>query len=89
MDLKSRELWVEYSKAKDAMFAYTDTKKSPWWAVDSNNKKKARLNCIHHLLSMVPYEEVKREKLALPPFKPKQSYMRTPKEDITYVPEIW
>lgn len=64
MDVKSRELWEEYSKAKDEMFAYTDIKQAPWFVVPSDDKKRARLNCIAHLLSQIPYHNVKVEKLA-------------------------
>lgn len=67
MDLESRKHWVEYSKAKDTMFQYTDIKQAPWYVVNADNKLKARLNCINHLLSMIPYEEIKQEKLKLPP----------------------
>ena len=72
MDLKSRELYVEYSKAKDEMFAYTDTKISPWFMVDSDNKKRARLNCIQHLLSLIPYKDLTPEPIELPPRKDSQ-----------------
>ena len=58
MDLEARLRWVEYSQAKDEMFAHTDTKQSPWWVVESDDKRAARLNCIRHLLSLVPYEQV-------------------------------
>jgi len=57
MDLVSRERWVEYSKAKDELFAYTATKQAPWYVVESEDKRKAQLNCIRHLLSLVPYRE--------------------------------
>src|SRR6056297_1069791 len=67
MDLKSREMYVEYSKAKDEMFAYTDTKISPWYMVDADNKRRARLNCIHHLLSMIPYKDLSPDPLEMPP----------------------
>ena len=70
MDLESRNRWVEYSKAKDEMFSYTDTKDSPWWVVNADDKKRARLNCIHHLLSMIPYEDVVPKPFKLPPRKP-------------------
>ena len=58
MDLESRARWVDYSKAKDRMFATTDTKECPWWVVDADDKRKARLNCIRHLLSSIPYEDL-------------------------------
>jgi polyphosphate kinase len=89
MDLKSRELYVEYSKAKDEMFAYTDTKISPWYMVDADNKKRARLNCIHHLLSMISYEDLTPDAVELPPRKDNKGYVRPPIEEMTYVPEVY
>lgn len=89
MDLKSRELYVEYSKAKDEMFAYTDTKISPWHMVDADNKKRARLNCIHHLLSMIPYEDLTPNAVELPPRKDSKGYVRPPIEEMTYVREVY
>ena len=70
MDLESRLRWVEYSKAKDEMFSYTDTKDSPWWVVNADDKKRARLNMIHHLLSLIPYEDVLPKDLELPSGRP-------------------
>jgi len=67
MDLKSRELWVEYSKAKDVMLAHTDTKTSPWYLIDSDNKKTARLNCIAHILQQIPYKDLRPVEMDLPP----------------------
>jgi polyphosphate kinase 2 len=87
MDLESRARWVEYSKAKDAMFNYTDTKQSPWFVVNANDKKRARLNVIAHLLSMIPFEDTTPEKLTLPPRQPDQGYIRPPISDQTFVPE--
>ncbi|PIF05690.1 MAG: polyphosphate kinase 2 [Draconibacterium sp.] len=89
MDLKSRELYVEYSKAKDEMFAYTDTKISPWYMVDSDIKRKARLNCIHHLLSLIPYKDLTPEPFDLPPRSDSKGYVRPPISEMTYVPEIY
>ena len=89
MDMKSREFYEEYSKAKDEMFAYTDTKISPWFMVDADNKKRARLNCIHHLLSMIPYRDLTPESFELPPRKEIKGYVRPPLEEMTYVPEIY
>ena len=86
MDLQSRSRWVEYSKAKDEMFSYTDTKISPWYVVNSDDKKKARLNTISHLLSMVPYKEMKTVKIKLPPII-KEGYIRPPMSDQSFVPE--
>jgi polyphosphate kinase 2 len=88
MDLESRARWADYSRAKDAMFQFTDTKASPWWVVDANDKKRARLNCIHHLLSMVPYKDVTSAKLKLPNRQP-DDYVRPPVEDQTFVPEVY
>lgn len=86
MDLKSRECWVEYSRAKDDMFAYTDIKQAPWYVVEADNKKRARLNCISHLLDMIPYQEVEHKKLSLPPRQANMSYIRPPISDQTFVP---
>ena len=88
MDMGSRSHWIEYSKAKDEMFAYTDTKVSPWWVVEADDKRKARLNCIHHLLSMIPYEVVKYKKIKLPPINT-EGYIRPPITDQTFVPEAY
>ena len=89
MDLESRERWLDYSKAKDEMFKYTDTKQSPWYVVPADNKKRARLNCINHLLSMIPYKELKHEKIVLSPRKEEKGYVRPPFSDQTFVPEIF
>lgn len=89
MDIKSRELYVEYSKAKDEMFAYTDTKISPWYMVDADIKKRARLNCIHHLLTKIPYKDLTPGPMELPPRKDNKGYVRPPLEEMTYVPEIY
>jgi polyphosphate kinase len=89
MDMKSREYYVEYSKAKDEMFAYTDTKISPWYMVDADNKKRARLNCIHHLLSKIPYKDLTPGPMDLPPRKDNKGYVRPPLEEMTYVPEVY
>ncbi len=66
MDLESRQRWAAYSRAKDEMFAYTDTKHCPWWVVPSDDKKRARLNCISHLLSSVEYQEIEHAPITLP-----------------------
>ena len=89
MDLKSRERYVDYSKAKDEMFAYTDTKISPWYTVDADNKKLSRLNCIHHLLSLIPYRDLTPEPIKLPPRKDTTGYVRPPITDTTYVPKVY
>lgn len=87
MDLESRDRWVEYSKAKDEMFAHTDTKQAPWHVVNSEVKKHARLNCIKHLLDAVPYEDLTPEPIELKPRSNKGSYARPPLSDQTFVPE--
>ena len=86
MDVESRTKWIEYSKAKDEMFAYTDTKQSPWYVVEADDKRRARLNCISHLLSMIPYEEVPRETIVLPPLEKDKAYVRPPMAEQTFVP---
>jgi len=75
MDLKSYSRWYDYSRARDAMFAATDTPRSPWYVVDANDKRRARLNCISHLLSLVPYEEVPREPVKFPKRGSKGDYV--------------
>lgn len=87
MDLESRDKWIDYSKAKDEMFTYTDTKISPWYVVDADDKERARLNCISHLLNMIPYKELNYGIKELPPRKYSKGYVRTPKDMQTYVPE--
>ncbi|HAS3648509.1 TPA: polyphosphate kinase 2 [Vibrio cholerae] len=86
MDLESRQRWAAYSRAKDEMFAYTDTKHCPWWVVPSDDKKRARLNCISHLLSSVEYQEIEHAPITLPEIN-KQGYARPPIEDQTFVPQ--
>jgi polyphosphate kinase len=87
MDIESRDKWVEYSMAKDKMFSYTDTKQSPWYVVEGDDKKRARLNCISHLLSLIPYEDLTPKPFKLPPLKHDTAYVRPPKEEQTHVPE--
>ncbi len=88
MDVKSRGLWVEYSKAKDDMFSYTDTKISPWYVVNADDKKRARINTIHHLLSLIPYEDLTPASIKLPPRKREKGYVRPPMQEQTFVPDI-
>lgn len=76
MDLESRSRWVDYSRAKDQMFLHTDLPDSPWWVVEADDKRRARLNCIHHLLSQISYETIERKKVILPPLQTKQGYVR-------------
>jgi polyphosphate kinase len=74
MDLESFRRWYEYSRARDKMLEATDSKHAPWYIVRSDDKRKARLNCISHLLSMIPYGRVPREKTKLPKRKKKDNY---------------
>jgi polyphosphate kinase 2 len=89
MDLESRMRWLEYSQAKDEMFAYTDTKDSPWWVVNADDKRRARLNMIHHLLSQIPYEDVTHHDLKLADRPPEKGYVRPPVDSQTFVPELY
>jgi len=89
MDLKSREHWVEYSRAKDMMQKFTDTDQSPWNIVDADNKKKARLNCISHLLTRIPYKEIRPAKIKLSPRQKDDGYVRPPKTSQHWVPTVY
>ncbi len=89
MDLMSREMWVEYSRAKDVMFKYTDIKQAPWYVVRADVKKRARLNCIAHLLSLIPYEDLTPEPMKLPPRQRDHGYIRPPISDQTFVPDAY
>ena len=87
MDLESRARWVEYSRAKDQMFLYTDIPQAPWYVVDSNDKKRARLNCIHHLLSMIDYEDIDPPPIKLPALQGDIGYLRPPMDTQKFVPD--
>ncbi len=87
MDVESRARWVEYSMAKDEMFAHTDLKSSPWYVVNADDKKRARLNVIAHLLSLIPYEDLTPPPMSLPTRTTEQSYVRPPIGEQTFVPE--
>jgi polyphosphate kinase 2 len=88
MDLEARARWVDFSRAKDAMFDRTDNSDAPWWVVEADDKRRARLNCIHHLLSQVPYEDVlPRDRLKFPPRQKNKGYLRPPREKQRFVPE--
>jgi polyphosphate kinase 2 len=90
MDLEGRARWFDYAKAKDTMFHYTDTIDSPWWSVDADDKRSARLNCIHHLLSSIPYEDTQPPKLELPPRQPADpKYTRPPIDSMRWVPTVY
>jgi len=86
LDLESRSRWVEFSKAKDLMIEYTSTPDSPWYEVDADQKRRARLNCISHLLSLVPYREVEHPEVELPPRQEDPGYVRPPKESLNWIP---
>ncbi|MFM7085042.1 MAG: polyphosphate kinase 2 [Hyphomicrobium sp.] len=89
MDLESRRLWEKYTKAKEAMLERTHILESPWWVVAADDKKRARLNCIHHLLSLIPYEEVPHSEVKLPKRIHNQDYIRGPIPPEMFVPEIY
>jgi polyphosphate kinase 2 len=86
MDLESRRLYREYSRAKDDMLKFSDIRQAPWWIVPSDDKRRARLNCIHHMLRSVPYKDVMPDPIELPPRDKSKTYIRTPIEDQSFVP---
>ncbi len=87
MDLEARKKWVEYSKAKDRMFDYTDIKQAPWYVINADIKKHARLNCISHLLSQFNYEDLTPGPMELPPRQEDTGYIRPPFDEQTFVPD--
>ncbi len=89
MDLESRQRWVEYSRAKDEMFDHTDIKQAPWYVVEADVKKRARLNCISHLLSLIPYEDLTPDTIELEPRQESKGYVRPPFSDQTFVPDYY
>jgi polyphosphate kinase 2 len=89
MDLQSRTRWVEYSMAKDDMFRHTDIRQAPWYVVRGDDKKRARLNVVTHLLSLIPYEDLTPPPIALPPREPDRGYVRPPMDEQTFVPEVY
>jgi polyphosphate kinase 2 len=89
MDLASRLRWDDYSRAKDEMFAYTDIREAPWYLVEGDDKRRARLNCIHHLLSLLPYEDHIRPKLKLDPRPTRSTYVRPPYSEQHVVPRVY
>jgi len=89
MDLTARSRWIDYSRAKDEMFAYTDIKEAPWWVVDADVKKLARLNCIHHLLSQIPYKDLTPDPIVLPTRQSDVGYVRPPITSQTFVPAVY
>jgi polyphosphate kinase 2 len=89
MDLEARSRWVEYSRAKDAMFMYTDIDEAPWYVVNADVKRHARLNCISHLLSLIPYEDLTPEPVELPPRQEDIGYVRPPITSQRWVPALY
>ncbi len=87
MDLQGRARWVDFSKAKDTLFAHTDIKQAPWYVVNADSKRRARLNCISHLLAQIPYETVPWEEIEMPERQSGVGYVRPPMSDQTFVPE--
>ncbi len=89
MDLASRSRWVDYSKAKDEMFAHTDIRQAPWFVVPSDDKRRARLNVIAHLLSVIPYEDLTPDEIVLPERQSERGYVRPPMTDQTFIPQVY
>ncbi|MFM9917804.1 MAG: polyphosphate kinase 2 [Rhizobacter sp.] len=89
MDLESRRRWEDYTKAKEIMLERTHIPEAPWWVVQAVDKKKARLNCIHHLLNQMPYEETEQPAIVLPPRERHDDYMRQPVPEQIVVPEVY
>ena len=89
MDVESRNRWMEYSRAKDTMFDYTDIKQCPWFVVPSDDKKRARLNCISHILNSIEYEDITPAMIDLPPRKKESGYIRPPMNEQTFVPDLY
>jgi polyphosphate kinase 2 len=89
MDLESRDRWVDFSRAKDEMFAHTNIPEAPWFTVEADDKRRARLNCIRHLLSKVPYEDMTPEPIELPPRKSGGDYCRPPRNEQFFVPNAY
>ena len=87
LDLESISHWEDYSRAKDEMFVHTDIPEAPWYVVESDDKRRARINMIAHLLSSISYTPVQRPPVALPPRQPSQGYIRVPRDLQTYVPD--
>jgi polyphosphate kinase 2 len=88
MDLEARARWVEYSKAKDDMFNATDTQLSPWYTINADDKRRARLNCINHLLAKIPYEDVLPAAIELPPIQNNMVYVRPPMSLQNFIPDV-
>jgi len=89
MDIESRDRWVEYSKAKDRMLAHTNIPEAPWFTVESDDKRRAHLNCISHILSKVPYEDMTPDPVELPPRRAAEDYVRPPINEQFFVPHLY
>ena len=89
VDIASRGHWTEYSRAKDAMFTYTDIEEAPWYMVGADVKRHARLNCIHHLLETIPWQEIPDELIELPDLQKDPNYRRPPIDSLPWVPEVY
>ena len=89
MDLESRKRWVDYSRAKDEMFEHTDLKKTPWFVVEADDKKRARLNCIRHLLNQIPYQDIRPVEIEVPPRQADTGYKRPKMSSQRFVPEVY
>jgi polyphosphate kinase 2 len=89
MDLESRNRWVEYSMAKDEMFTHTNIPEAPWFTIEADDKKRARLNCMSHILSKIPYEDMTPEPLELPPRPRAAAYARAPRNEQFFVPQVY
>ena len=87
MDLESRRRWVEFSRAKDEMFVHTDIPQARWWVVEGDDKRRARLNCMAHLLSQIPYEDRTPAVMKLPPRESDQGYVRPSQDGYAFVPD--
>jgi hypothetical protein len=89
MDLESRRRWEDYTKAKEIMLDRTHIEEAPWWVVPADDKKKARLNCIHHLLQQLPYQEVPHASISLPERVRHDDYVRQPVPNEILVPLVY
>jgi polyphosphate kinase 2 len=89
MDLESRRRWEDYTRAKETMIERTHISEAPWWVIEADDKKRARLNCIHHLLQQFPYEEIKRPEIELPARVRNPDYLRHPVPKSMFVPAIY
>jgi hypothetical protein len=89
MDLESRRMWEQYTKAKEAMLERTHIPEAPWWIVEADDKKRARLNCIHHFLGQIPYREIEHSPVTLPARVHNPNYLRGPIPKDKYVPEVY